>query len=827
MEAGVDIPSSSIGNQITPREKNPAPPRNRQRNANRTPNPPTEPRDNGPRNRQRRPNRSPRGDGDVQARSSPSSSQAGLPQAGVENAPASQKPRRRNPPKAAKSGEAPESSTNASSNQPPRRAGGPSRRGAKFNAGLTEPGTTSCSSDKPVNKYKNTAAARTEPEADDLTSRLIHDLRTPPYSDCPICFNSIHPAQRTWSCSPSIPVIRPPDAETDEAQYCWTTFHLKCIGEWAAKSVKDIVDAWRARGQTRSCALWILVFLQFDGRAKAPETRDAALLRQPVLALKEEVKCSAWITKELLGWGDTNATSIARYHSTAAFTSVNNHVTHRIHPEHAPSRHPLLPAAPAARIPSLALPLALYPKQHLPPSPPVLSARTQSQPVPLPATSPSQAASTPAPRHAIPGPARRAPSSSFVHAVAAAAHAAHQCRRMCCPLASLASAAGKKGKKRAAGPGLGEVGVGEERGGLHECDLVCGKMLGCELHRCEERDHKGACRPCLMSSFEEMCTRPPPLCGHPQSQHQCHEDPRPCPPCPFLATKQCVLWDRLWKVDGLWIPPLLENNASPHTTRAPSPVTRRQAAPKTNLSVHCGRSTTSPNKRQQAAPKCNNDCAIAKRNARLADALGITPESREKVAAVTYHEELVSFARANLKFVGVVEKAFEEFVTTQKKTQVLPHMPSDRRKFVHDLAAVYRMDTQMVDQEPHRSVRLLRRLDTRIPHPLLSSTVAASTPAPPNLGKLADLRATTAASAPSWRASSAATAPKPSGSGSVMGWAASLRPETSVNGATTQPVRLTTATASANVTRASSPARPAAQPPATPTAVPDSWEDDL
>jgi transcriptional repressor NF-X1 len=29
-------------------------------------------------------------------------------------------------------------------------------------------------------------------------------------------------------------------------------------------------------------------------------------------------------------------------------------------------------------------------------------------------------------------------------------------------------------------------------------------------------------------------------------------------------------------------------------------------------------------------------------------------------------------------------------------------MPPDRRKFVHDLAAVYRMDTQMVDQEPQR-----------------------------------------------------------------------------------------------------------------------------
>lgn len=45
---------------------------------------------------------------------------------------------------------------------------------------------------------------------------------------------------------------------------------------------------------------------------------------------------------------------------------------------------------------------------------------------------------------------------------------------------------------------------------------------------------------------------------------------------------------------------------------------------------------------------------------------------------------------------------FDSFITSERKSQVLPYMPEARRKFVHDLAAVYRMDTQMVDQEPHR-----------------------------------------------------------------------------------------------------------------------------
>jgi transcriptional repressor NF-X1 len=109
---------------------------------------------------------------------------------------------------------------------------------------------------RPSERYRGTAGQK-----DNLTSTLIHALRTPPYPDCPICFSSIHPAQPTWSCSPSIPVVSVSAVDehertaTDREQsnsYCWTTFHVKCIRSWAAKSVKDVSDAWRARGEDRN-----------------------------------------------------------------------------------------------------------------------------------------------------------------------------------------------------------------------------------------------------------------------------------------------------------------------------------------------------------------------------------------------------------------------------------------------------------------------------------------------------------------------------------------------------------------------------------------------
>lgn len=47
----------------------------------------------------------------------------------------------------------------------------------------------------------------------------------------------------------------------------------------------------------------------------------------------------------------------------------------------------------------------------------------------------------------------------------------------------------------------------------------------------------------------------------------------------------------------------------------------------------------------------------------------------------------------------------------------------------------------MIDQEPHRSVQLIRRIDSRIPSSLLSSVASASTVPAVSLGKLAPLRA--------------------------------------------------------------------------------------
>ena len=178
-------------------------------------------------------------------------------------------------------------------------------------------------------------------------------------------------------------------------------------------------------------------------------------------------------------------------------------------------------------------------------------------------------------------------------------------------------------------------------------------------------------------------------------------------------------------------------------------------------------------------------------------------------------------------------------------------MPENRRKFVHDvcrclyfeakactnlgsqLAAVYRMDTQMVDQEPYRSVQLFRRVDTRIPTPLLSSTISTNQA----LGKLTDLRAPlgqpTSQSLPSRSQTSTPVSAMSSGS---RGWTSvvarqqqpSPKPETNPTAWLTSNTTIRGSSAPLAAPVASQVQRPVQVTPQSGPSedVPDDWEDD-
>ena len=287
----------------------------------------------------------------------------------------------------------------------------------------------------------------------------------------------------------------------------------------------------------------------------------------------------------------------------------------------------------------------------------------------------------------------------------------------------------------------------------------------------------------------------------------------------------------------------------PETEPCTAPIVLSCPCGRINQSVPCGRTSASKpitETSHSATPKCTSECEIAKRNARLAEALGINPSHKSHIAGpVVYSETLLQIGQANPKFVVTVEAALKEFVESVKneRVKVLPQMPHSKRQFVMELASVYRMDTVLVDQEPHRSIQLVRRVDTRVPSPLLSASLSGNGSS--SLGRLVDSKALRTGGP--WNRQSPSTvslAAGPSALGSTSAWgrsAPSSKPATPpITGRGWTPVPITASrpesptpgvsfNAAGSVRQApviSSTMTDAASNPAAGN-VPQSWEDDV
>ncbi|KAH7097552.1 hypothetical protein BKA62DRAFT_643194 [Auriculariales sp. MPI-PUGE-AT-0066] len=363
------------------------------------------------------------------------------------------------------------------------------------------------------------------------------------------------------------------------------------------------------------------------------------------------------------------------------------------------------------------------------------------------------------------------------------------------------------------------------------------------------------------------CAEPPPTCGHPKTPHPCHESGT-CPSCPFLTSKACAcgkqnisnvrcsqekvscgkpcgkpmpcgyhVCERVCHGDDcgdchavcgkprkFCLPqrhPCTSPCHAPSACDETEPCQERVRATcecgRIQQPALCGRSSSNATARDSQKLECSQDCQVAKRNARLAEALGISPRTTER-QTVVYTPELVQFAKGNARFVALVEKTLAEFVTSDKRSQVLPEMPESRRAFVTSLAAIYRMDTALVDVEPHQSVQITRRIDTRIPSPVLSQAAGPSTPTSPALGRLVNLQAPARpiVTVTPPKSKPASPAPRPgSGWASVVASAAAPAAPTPA-----APVSRLTALPRSSSTPASIPRR-------SPAATTSSWEDDV
>lgn len=300
------------------------------------------------------------------------------------------------------------------------------------------------------------------------------------------------------------------------------------------------------------------------------------------------------------------------------------------------------------------------------------------------------------------------------------------------------------------------------------------------------------------------CHRGEPPCGHPSVAHTCHEDDVPCPPCVYLTTRRC----HCGKTEMANIPCSRDQariicgqpcdavlNCGYHrctgkchaeggaecgrctqvcgkprpscghacTLRCHAPSVCSEEEPCTapvdlhcpcghlRQTVPCGVSEATKGRARERTLKCSDACGVAKRNARLAEALGLpAPTGGDGGGAsgsslaprgpkIVYPATMLDMYRARRVEGDRIEKAVRDFYALSPTaggagSTVLPPAKPDLREFTRMLARLYRLDARDVDRDPKRSVMLARPPSMQhgtatplLPRPTLREALAEQT----------------------------------------------------------------------------------------------------
>ncbi|KAJ3565800.1 hypothetical protein NPX13_g7362 [Xylaria arbuscula] len=111
---------------------------------------------------------------------------------------------------------------------------------------------------------------------------------------------------------------------------------------------------------------------------------------------------------------------------------------------------------------------------------------------------------------------------------------------------------------------------------------------------------------------------------------------------------------------------------------------------------------------QRPLLKCDDECLRLQRNARLANALNIDPQSHTD-DHVPYSDKTLKFYKENPQWAHVYEREFRVFAGDrgEKRLRFKP-MKSHQRAFIHSLAEDFGLDSESGDPEPHRHVCLFK-----------------------------------------------------------------------------------------------------------------------
>ncbi|KHJ90081.1 NF-X1 type zinc finger, partial [Oesophagostomum dentatum] len=255
------------------------------------------------------------------------------------------------------------------------------------------------------------------------------------------------------------------------------------------------------------------------------------------------------------------------------------------------------------------------------------------------------------------------------------------------------------------------------------CGRVCDKPLGCGVHNCNRNCHAGDC---LREG--EKCTRPCMVLRRP-CEHPCALPCHGASPCPESECTQTV---NVTCECG-------KRKSQMKCSEFEKMIGRLRAFENEDSEGgHAAESGVGALKRSASMEKlnclpCDDECKKIARNKRLAEALELVTDENgelEREPTITYSEYVKGELRTNAAFVQEIETNFLElleklgdptYLGTTLSHNFRP-MSVEKRRFIHEYATFFFIETTSVDDPPKRSViATARRGTSRPPLVLLTS----------------------------------------------------------------------------------------------------------
>lgn len=231
------------------------------------------------------------------------------------------------------------------------------------------------------------------------------------------------------------------------------------------------------------------------------------------------------------------------------------------------------------------------------------------------------------------------------------------------------------------------------------CGMPCGKRLKCTRHNCIKKCHQSDCE-----TATEACKQPCTVkkeCGH-NCSAPCHAEPCPDKACKenIEVTCPCGNLKELKSCEQV----SYENRKIQRVKLA----MQMQDGEAVELKDIYGDLT----KKTVKILECNYDCATLERNRRLDIAFKVeNPNLINYPKFVPNYTEFIrTFYKKEPTFVKMIHEKLTELVKLAKdskqksRSHSFPVMNRDKRHAVHDLAAMFGVETQAYDAEPNRNV---------------------------------------------------------------------------------------------------------------------------